>query len=393
MRLSLMISLMSMSFVLVSNAETRTNAEQYIGLYDFYLRGVSCVKFTSSESSYTKSEPTDIQRLDYNWKIDFEGKRYWCEEPWVTVPADNGDGVVYRRFSENSFLPKNSITVSVYSRSDSDEVETEVSSFLKVAKEMWSKELRMLELSFPFGYFQDGFNIVYLPDMCRAGKTEILATEPYIELRSKYRDLVITLTLDPQKNYSARKIVVDIIAQQPTSAIFSYRYVYEVEKFIEVKGRWFPEKYIHQDFFTGGKLPNVQPGSGPVMLSNGQVITNPETYVVPSDVLVSECTLSNVDFPESMSDDDFRITTPIPDGSVVHMQDALHIQYVWRDGKIVPLVDDVLDQLRGHKFIPGAREPRFWFLIVGVVLILIAIGGQIWKYISKRKDSGDDINA
>ncbi|MDR3109601.1 MAG: hypothetical protein LBU65_07940 [Planctomycetaceae bacterium] len=383
MRQFLMVSLSSVFFVLVSNAETKTEAEQYIEQYASHSRMLANVTFTSSESSYVKSIPLDILRMNSKWKIDFDRKRYWREVPSYDVPYDYGG--VCKVFEETSFLQGNHMTVTTYSRSNSDEVETEVSTSLK-ANGMWSRELRLLDLAFPLGYMQDGFNIVFMPDVCRAGETEVLATEPYIELRSKYRNYVITLTLDPQKNYSAKKIEIEEIEHQPASESYVSRGIYEVEKFIEVKGRWFPEKYNLQEFHTGGKLQNIKPSlQSPVMIYTGEIITNPD-YTLPPAVSVSECILSDVDFPESMSDDEFKIKTPIPNGSVVRMRDAPQTLYLWRDGKCVPMLDQSLDKCLTCEI----DEPRFLFLIIGGILILIMVGGQIWKYFNKRKNDRDE---
>jgi hypothetical protein len=76
----------------------------------------------------------------------------------------------------------------------------------------------------------------------------------------------------------------------------------------------------------------------------------------------------------SFSEKDFKITMPIPNYTEVSMQDALQIQYVWLDGEIVPLTDEIaLARIRGHGFMPGVREPRFWLIAAGVGLIFLGI--------------------
>jgi hypothetical protein len=96
--------------------------------------------------------------------------------------------------------------------------------------------------------------------------------------------------------------------------------------------------------------------------------------------------ISKVSFPLSFSDNDIKITMPIPNYTSVSMQDVLQIDYVWMDGKIVPLTDELaISRIRGHSFMPGVRESRFWMMIFGIILLVLAIIGQIWKYLKKSK--------
>ncbi|MDR0704117.1 MAG: hypothetical protein LBF88_03935 [Planctomycetaceae bacterium] len=77
---------------------------------------------------------------------------------------------------------------------------------------------------------------------------------------------------------------------------------------------------------------------------------------------------------KSFSEKDFKITMPIPNYTEVSMQDDLQTQYVWLNGEIVPLTDELaLARIRGHGFMPGVREPRFWFIATGAVLIFLSL--------------------
>jgi hypothetical protein len=89
---------------------------------------------------------------------------------------------------------------------------------------------------------------------------------------------------------------------------------------------------------------------------------------------------SDVRFDKSLNENDFRLTSPIANGTQVHIRDAPQIDYVWHDGKIVPKTDEVmLDIARGgHKFMPGPDNPRFWMMLLSIILILT--GGGMWVY-------------
>jgi hypothetical protein len=67
------------------------------------------------------------------------------------------------------------------------------------------------------------------------------------------------------------------------------------------------------------------------------------------------------------------------------MQDAPQIQYVWIDGNIEPLTDELaLARIQGQRFIPGFNEPRFWFITIGIILMSLGLGGKLWKYIKNQ---------
>ena len=89
------------------------------------------------------------------------------------------------------------------------------------------------------------------------------------------------------------------------------------------------------------------------------------------------------------TDKDFKIKKTIPNYTEVFTQDAIQIKHIWLDGRIVPLTDELalaLARARGHGFIPGVREPRFWMMALGIVMILFALGRMAYKYFKSKGD-------
>lgn len=82
----------------------------------------------------------------------------------------------------------------------------------------------------------------------------------------------------------------------------------------------------------------------------------------------------------------FAIDSQIPNGTTVYMQDAPQIQYVWMDGKAVVLTDEVALRIaRGnHGFMPGPKEPRFWFIFFGIVLMAAGLTLKIRDMLAKK---------
>jgi outer membrane lipoprotein-sorting protein len=81
--------------------------------------------------------------------------------------------------------------------------------------------------------------------------------------------------------------------------------------------------------------------------------------------------------------DTLQLSLKIPNYTPVHMQDAPQIQYVWIDGKIEPLTDELaLARIQGQRFIPGIDESRFWFIAIGIILMSLGLVRKLWKHIT-----------
>jgi len=95
--------------------------------------------------------------------------------------------------------------------------------------------------------------------------------------------------------------------------------------------------------------------------------------------------LSDYKLNRKFNDGDFSLTKKVPNGTPVYMQDAAHIEYIWLDGKIVPKTNKaMLALLRGHKFMPGPGEPRFWLMLIGIILILVSGGRLAYKHFTSK---------
>ncbi|MDR1478205.1 MAG: hypothetical protein LBJ00_04620 [Planctomycetaceae bacterium] len=104
-----------------------------------------------------------------------------------------------------------------------------------------------------------------------------------------------------------------------------------------------------------------------------------------------DVTFRKVSINVSLSKSDFEITEPVPNYTEVFMQDAPQVKYVWLDGKIVPYTDELaMAQLRGHKFMPGVNESRFWVMAVGILMITIALGFKIRGFFYNNRQKKDN---
>jgi len=98
--------------------------------------------------------------------------------------------------------------------------------------------------------------------------------------------------------------------------------------------------------------------------------------------------MKNVDIDVSFSDPDFEISfiTEIPNGTPVFMKDAPHIEHIWLDGKVVPRTDEAMLAIAraNHKFMPGPDEPRFWLLVISIIMILAGGGKLMYDHFKKK---------
>jgi hypothetical protein len=109
------------------------------------------------------------------------------------------------------------------------------------------------------------------------------------------------------------------------------------------------------------------------------------TIQTSSNKVTYEYLLSDVSF-STLSEKDFQFSLSLPNGTSVYMQDAPQIQHVWLDGKIVPRTDEAMLAIvrGGNKFMPGPESPRFWFLTISILLILICGGKLAYEHFTNK---------
>ena len=103
-----------------------------------------------------------------------------------------------------------------------------------------------------------------------------------------------------------------------------------------------------------------------------------------------DISITNLELDKNFSKKSFTFSNKIKNGTPASMLDAPQIRYIWMDGKVVPKTDELMLEIArgGHKFMPGPKEPRFWFMSIGIILIFIACGAKAYKHFNK---AGADI--
>lgn len=107
-------------------------------------------------------------------------------------------------------------------------------------------------------------------------------------------------------------------------------------------------------------------------LYTGDAEVGTDVIEKPKNTLIAEVTLSDIDL-SPLRDSDFQLQTDIPNGTRVSMLDAHHLEFVWRDGKIVAVTDESLKALANSKFFGGPGSRRFWPVVLGTILFGIVL--------------------
>lgn len=192
-------------------------------------------------------------------------------------------------------------------------------------------------------------------------------------------EIEITVWLDPAMKYVLRRARLEKRGSQSHSIDFdAQKFRQQAGEFVATKATvtiWNSTQPVMRSTATSidgkGTIEQL-----PATDDNGNVIYAPETRFLRDIELVT------LDFNPKFADGDFALSTPIASGTKVNMQDALHLTYVWQDGKAVPAMDpNALAQLRAARFLGGSSSPRFWMVVftLMVILILLAVKFRQWR--------------
>lgn len=223
--------------------------------------------------------------------------------------------------------------------------------------DVWAEDDFMLV----FGHLQGNGRMMYLPAILRESNLttseQALQGENVFVLRGKGRFGAYSLWLDPKhgslpRRISVRKTLSDYAGDRQLS---SFRGVREMKADVEVSRL---EKF------------------GDVHLMTEFAILYQTLFSDGSRQSQTTCRLSKIDVSPNVSTSDaFKVSVDIPNGTPVQVNDAPGIEYVWKDDRILKLVDtEYAKDLRGRTFVRGMSSARRWVLGVTVVLLIVLTG-------------------
>jgi hypothetical protein len=222
-----------------------------------------------------------------------------------------------------------------------------------------------------FGYlsFDTLANKDYIPSVLRKHSKNITiqqntSTTSQVILMLAHEDILFEMLFDKKENFVPIKFK---LSRKDNSTQLLPGQIYSFEHSFENYSNKFPKKYSYS-----------------IAYANSDLIDGIEKQT--HDKYSGVVFFNHIKINTTLSKSDLKIAEPIPNYTEVSMQDAPQIQYVWLDGEIVPLTDELaLARIREHGFIPGVREPRFWFIAAGAVLIFLSIFFKIKMIIQDWK--------
>lgn len=346
--------------------------EEAFNSYEAYLNGIRNVSLDAQFSDrVTEKNDTSTNTLSQKWRIDFEGKRLWnTTRKVIENPKTGSDRAQASRYNESLVTPNADHQISV----DANKATVMgFGSYLNVPKDYW-KRLGFGYLSYPFGYIKEGREYKYIPDMIRKAPKKIVSEEgnasSLVVLACETEDYALNIGLDPSKGWMAERIELKRIASANDELRPDYC-LYTVEHSSDHGGVWLPDSYHCEVSRPAGrqKLPdNVRMVDGKLIMVRGDAKEGEDSIERGKATLIAEVTLSDIDL-SPLRDSEFQLETNIPNGTKVSMQDAQHLEFVWRDGKAVPVTDEALKALRGSMFLGGPGSPRFWIVVFGFAIM------------------------
>ncbi len=216
----------------------------------------------------------------------------------------------------------------------------------------------------------------YLPSFFRTDSTRIEKTvedgHDLLVLHKSEGKLTSSLWLDPTLGYAARKLEVKQNMDKLERGKTQSR-KYEITEFQRIADTHVP-RVCDKTTLSVGLIYEPQQGK-PVE----------KLYLSEGNWRVE---FSNWQIDIALSEKDFALTSDIADGTEVYLSDAPQIEHIWLDGKIVPKTDEaMLAVIRGHSFKPGIRNPRYWLIAAGLIMIAVAGGLKIREFMQKRKET------
>jgi hypothetical protein len=309
------------------------------------------------------------------WKVDFNGKRCKKERVFSGIAADALSGQI--PIEEEVFVNDTHLLAGF----DPQEDEFKVLSYVKVPDNHWTSVANLLYWAYPFGYMTFDGMATFLPDFLETNRSNLRVKQEgaSVVLTTKSATWELTITLLSEKNYAAESIIAKrlIPGSSPLNRTF---YEYRVVHWLHKENRWFPDQYAAKIVYPSGEYQTP-----PLSTSD----TSIRMVKIDQRNISAKIEFSDISFPHNLTDDDLKISFPIPDYTEVHMQDAPQIKYVWFDGEIALWTDELaLKRIKGHGFMPGTGGEWFSFLmaIAGTVMIVIALGILLWRYLHKNNN-------
>jgi len=193
----------------------------------------------------------------------------------------------------------------------------------------------------------------------------------YAVLSAESRKCRFEMWLDPQSDFALKKFLFHSEANNEL-ALGVKSYTYEVHEFGSEVEFYFPRK------ITTELSSYEMEGTVEIPGQESRIVK------IPGRTTKQEISFYDVEVNPKFTESTFRLKKMPPNYYQVAAINKMQLRHIWHDGKVIPLTDELaLARARGHGFIPGVREPRFWLLALGIGLILIALGRIAYRHFNR----------
>ena len=195
----------------------------------------------------------------------------------------------------------------------------------------------------------------------------------YVILSMEHERCLFEVWLDPQHDYAVKKFSFN--AEKGNDFAHGIgTYLYEVHEYGPKEEFYFPRKIlIERSEHEREALIRIPGGESEKSILRGRTVK-------------SEIRFYDVETNPKLVESSFRLKKEPPNYTTVVALNKFQIEHVWLDGKVVPYTDELaLARVRGHGFKPSVREPRFWMMGAGIIMIVIALVLKVREYHAKRK--------
>jgi len=305
--------------------------------YENHLKTVQSVSFHSNVKD-RDAEKSDLYTngLSQNWWIDFKGRRLRR----ITERLDPSTGKIVDGpravLNETLLTPEKRYQISA----DPDTLTAKAfAGDLHATDDYWETNVGLSYLSYPFGYFQDGRQYRYIPDVFQNVSVEEDGSS-LVVLLCKMKECELKIRLDRSKGWMANRIEYSRTGLSKAASRLEY-FLYTVDHASKHDGIWIPDSFRCEISKRAGKvkllgdLRVVDVVDGRPVIVRGGADIGVDFMEIEKSRLIAEVTLSEVSIAE-LDDSDFQLQTTVPDGLQVHMQDARQSEFRWHDGKVVP---------------------------------------------------------
>lgn len=374
-------AIVALSFAMSSAAIRGGEREKHvIENYARYLSSVSQAEFTFAfRDRVAEKDEVFMNSLEQHWVIDFEGERLWRKtlvRRGVTQEGSTLGGL--REYHEASISRAAALEVTVDPKTNSA---MSVTSYVSVPQDHWEKKNGLLYACYPFGRVYFNGELRFIPDLLNVGSARVVETGASLQISCREAGYHLMVEIDAEKGAHKKvEFGQDVDAGQMSV-------VYEVSEFTRSEDVWYPAKFdcrISRPVQKHKLPPNIKVVDGRATITTENRDQDDNGVVeTPAVTLVAEAEMSNLKCGRN-GDQDFVIRAEIPEGLAVSMQDALHLDFVWHDGNVVPKAGIMPSILANERFSGGRKVGRMT-LVLANACVFALLAGYFWIRRMRRR--------